>query len=138
ELAAAQQDASRLAAREVEVADPSVLEDAELLTRLAELRSAIAGDVTANADDFAATHAALGRVFAAFHLCAVSELPGRFDAVVAVDGEEVLLERVPTVDGYVLEPEPRSDGVVLSGMGAIVPVPLGLTNVGGGANASAR
>jgi site-specific DNA recombinase len=136
ELAGAQQDAARLVAREAEVADPGVLEDVELLTRLAELRSAIAGDVTANPDDFAATHAALGRVFAAFHLRPVAAEPGRYDAVVAVDGEEVLLEGVPTLGGYVLEPVPRSDAVVLSGMGAIMPVPLGLTNAGGGANAS--
>jgi hypothetical protein len=68
ELAAAQQDAARLAARAAEVADDSVLEDVELLARLADLRSAIAGDVTANPDDFAATHAALVRVFEAFHL----------------------------------------------------------------------
>jgi hypothetical protein len=143
ELSAAQEDAARLAAREAEVAaEPAALEDAELLTRLAELRAAIAGNVTANPDDFAATHAALGRVFAAFHL---RPAPGaaRYDAVVAVDGEEVLLDRVPQVAGYVLEPEPRADAVVFSGMGGLVPVPLGLTpespaNAGGGSNASSR
>ena len=48
-MIAAQQDAARLAAREAEVADDAaVLEDVELLTRLAELRSAIAGNVTAH------------------------------------------------------------------------------------------
>jgi site-specific DNA recombinase len=139
ELTAAQQDAARLAAREAEVADgPAVLEDVELLTRLAELRSAIAGDVGANPDDFAATHAALRRVFQAFHLRAAHG-HGRVDAVVAVDGEEMLLDRIPTVGGaeaaYVLEPIPRSDAVVLSGAGRVVPVPLGLR---GGVNASSR
>lgn len=141
ELTAARQGAARLAAREAEVADdPAVLGDEELLTRLAELRAAIAGHVNANPDDFAATHAALGRVFAAFHLRAASGVV-RHDAVVAVDGEEVLLDRVPAVDGYVLEPEPRSDAVVFSGQGGIVPVQLGLTaetpaNADGGSNAS--
>ena len=63
ELQAAEQGATRLAAREAEVADDAgVLEDVELLARLTELRSAIAGDVTANHDDFAATHAALRRL----------------------------------------------------------------------------
>jgi site-specific DNA recombinase len=139
ELAAAQQDAARLAARESEVAEnAAVLEDVELLTRLAELRSAIAGDVSATPDDFAATHAALRRVFQGFHLRTAAG-SGRVDAVVAVDGEEMLLDRVPTVHdaeaAYTLEPIPRSDAVVLSGPGAVVPVPLGLR---GGSNASSR
>jgi len=143
ELQAAQEDAARLRAREAEVAaDPGLLEDVELVARLAELRAAIAGDVTANPDDFAATHAALRRVFAAFHLRPAPRF-ARHDAVVAVDGEELLLERVPAAGAYVLEPEPRSDAVVLSGAGGVVPVPLGLrgespANADGGSNASHR
>jgi hypothetical protein len=144
ELAAAQGDAARLAAREAEVAaHPAALEDVELLTRLAELRAAIAGDVTANPDDFAATHAALGRMFEAFHLRAVHGLHG-----VPVDvWDEFITEDVPTLGGesaYVLVPVPRSEAVVLSeGKIAVRPVPLGLTsegpaNVGGGSNASSR
>jgi hypothetical protein len=50
----------RLTAREAEVvAYPGVLDDVDLLQRPAELRTAIAGSVNANQDDFAATHAAL-------------------------------------------------------------------------------
>jgi hypothetical protein len=116
----------RLAAREAQVQEEGgVLEDVALLGRLAELRAAIAGDVTADTDDFAATHAALRRVFAAFHLRR-AEVALPTDMVVSVDGEEMLLRDVPAVVGYTLEPEPRSDAVVLNGMGAIVPVPLGL------------
>lgn len=127
----------RLAARELDVVDTGVLEDVELLARLAELRAAIAGDINANPDDFAATHAALRRLFTAFHVRAAHG-PGRVDAVVAVDGEEVLLDGIPTIGveaAYVLEPVPRSDAVVLSGAGRVVPVPLGLR---GGVNASSR
>ena len=51
----------------------------------------------------------------------------------------MLLESIPTVGGaeaaYVLEPIPRSDAVVLSGAGRVVPVPLGLR---GGVSASRR
>jgi site-specific DNA recombinase len=136
ELAAAQQDAARLAAREAEVADDTAaLDDVELLTRLAELRNAIAGDVSANPDDFAATHAALGRLFAGFQLRAVQGLHG-----VPVDiWDEHITEDVPTVRGdlaYVLVPVPRSDAVVLKGGKITVrPVPLGLR---GGTNASSR
>lgn len=143
ELTAAEQDAARLAAREAEVADdPTVLEDVELLTRLAELRAAIAGDVNAS-PDFAATHAALRRVFEAFHLRAVHGLHG-----VPVDvWDEFITEDVPTLRGevaYVLVPVPRSDAVVLSeGKIAVQPVALGLraespANAGGGSNASPR
>jgi hypothetical protein len=138
ELSGAQQDAARLATRETEVADDaSRMEDVELLARLAELRAAIADDVTANPDDFAATHAALRRLFGAFVL-RLAPGPGRFDLVVAVDGDEFLLEDVPIQGGYALEPVPRSDAVVLNGLGGIVPVPLGLKAAEGGSNASSR
>lgn len=148
ELHASTEAVERMAAREREFADPGVLEDVELLTRLTELRDAIAGNVTANLDDFAATHAALGRLFTAFRLLALPGAGGvRFDAVVAVDGEEILLDGVPTLGGagaaYVLEPVPRSDAVVFSEGGGIVPVPLGLkhespANADGGSNAPPR
>ena len=135
ELEGARQDAERLASRESEIAaEAGVLEDVKLLARLAELRAAIAGDVRGNPDDFAATHAALRRVFESFVLVPSSrDLPT--NAVVSVDGEEILLKDVPTVEGFYLEPVPRSDAVVLSGEGAIVPVPLGLR---AGVNASGR
>lgn len=142
ELTAAQEDAARLAARESEVAnEPGVLEDVELLSRLAELRAAIAGNVTANPDDFAATHAALGRLFEAFHL---HSLAGRIALV--GDSDYVSDDADEPSDGptYMLEPVPRSDAVVLSGDGiTIVPVPLGLraespANAKGGSNASPR
>jgi site-specific DNA recombinase len=144
ELTAAKEDAARLAARETEVAgDPGVLEDVELLGRLTELRAAIAGDVSANPDDFAATHAALRRLFEAFHLRAIDGLHGG-----PVDvWDEFITEDVPTLGGetaYVLVPVPRSDAVVLSESKiAVRPVPLGLraespANAEGGSNASAR
>jgi site-specific DNA recombinase len=149
ELSASTGALDRLAAREREVEDLSVLEDVELLARLAELRSAIASDVTANPDDFAATHAAIRRLFKAFHLQDVRglQLRGRFDAVVSVDGEEIILDGIPTVGdaehAYVLEPVPRSDAVVLSGAGRVLPVPLGLraeaaASAEGGISASSR
>jgi site-specific DNA recombinase len=145
ELKAAQEDAARLTAREAEVAaDPGVLEDVELLARLSELRAAIAGDVTANPDDFAATHAALGRLFEAFQLRTVRGLHG----VPVNVWDEHITEDVPTLGGgdpaYVLVPVPRSDAVVVSeGKIAVHPVPLGLTaespaNGGGGSNAPSR
>jgi DNA invertase Pin-like site-specific DNA recombinase len=133
---------ARLAAREAQVQDEGgVLEDVELLGRLAELRAAIAGDVTADTEDFAATCAALRRVFAAFHLRAVRGLHG-----VPVDvWDEGITENVPTAaGGYVLVPEPRSDAVVLSGATVTVqPVPLGLrqkspASTVAGSNGSAR
>jgi len=133
----------RLTAREREVADPGVMEDVELLTRLTELRAAIAGDVTANPDDFAATHAALRRLFAAFELRAVQGLHG----VPVEVWDEFIAEDVPTLTGetaYLLVPVPRPDAVVLSeGKIGVVPVPLGLraespANAGGGSNASPR
>lgn len=133
----------RLTAREREVANPGLMEDVELLTRLTELRAAIAGDVSANPDDFAATHAALRRLFDAFHLRAVRGLHG-----VPVDiWDEFITEDVPTLGGeiaYVLVPVPRSDAVVLTeGKIMVRPVPLGLraessANADGAPNASAR
>jgi hypothetical protein len=144
ELQASSQALERLATREAEVADPGVLEDVELLTRLAELRSAIAGDVTANPDDFAATHAALRRLFRGFVLVSLPWLV-ELDAVVEVDGEEIKLHGVPVVGAgastaYYLEPVPRSDAIVMP-VGRIVPVPLGLraetpAKPGGGISAS--
>ena len=134
ELSAAEQDTARLAAREAEVADDAgVLDDVELLDRLADLRAAIAGDVTATPDDFAATHAALRRLFEAFHLRAACGLHG-----VPVDvWDEFITEDVPTLGGEVacvLVPVPRSEVVVLSGGTITVqPVALGLR---GGNNAS--
>jgi site-specific DNA recombinase len=116
----------RLEARERETHDPGVLEDVELLTRLTELRAAIAGDVTANPNDFAATHAALRRLFEGFILLPSQRPEIRMDAVVDVDGEEMLLEDIPRAGGYYLEPVPRSDAVVLEGGDRIVPVPLEL------------
>jgi Recombinase/Recombinase zinc beta ribbon domain/Resolvase, N terminal domain len=137
ELTAARQDAERLALRDAEVTDdPGVLEDVELLTRLAELRSAIAGDVAGNPDDFAATHAALRRVFEAFHLrSSVARIALVGDSDYATDDAD------ESAGGpvYVLEPVPRSDAVVLSEDGiAIRPVPLGLSSREGGSNASSR
>jgi site-specific DNA recombinase len=142
ELEAARQGAARLVAREAEVANEAgATEDVELLARLAELRAAIAGDVSATPDDFAATHAALRRLFSAFHLRAVHGLHG-----VPVDiWDEFITEDVPTLGDtvYVLVPVARSEAVVLSeGKIAVRPVSLGLRGedrvASGGSNASPR
>jgi DNA invertase Pin-like site-specific DNA recombinase len=142
---AAQAALDRLATREAEVAADGTLEDVELLTRLSELRTAIAGNVTANPDDFAATHAALRRLFERFVLIPTDRaIP--HDLVIAVDGEEIRLRDVPVVGSeeaaFYLQPVPRSDAVVLSGEGRIVPVPLTLrhesANPDGGGNATGR
>jgi hypothetical protein len=136
----------RLRAREAEVTEgEGLVEDVELLARLTDLRAAIAGDVRANPDDFAATHAALRRLFEGFILRATPGLV-EMDAVVEVDGEEVKLHGVPVAgsgrSAFYLEPVPRSDAVVL-GKDGIVPVPLGLrsespANREGGFNAPSR
>jgi site-specific DNA recombinase len=137
ELTAAQEGAARMTARAAEASeDASVLDDIEILSRLTELRSAIAGNVTSNPDDFAATHAALGRLFEAFQLRAIHGLHG-----VPVDlWDTCITEDVPAPAGYVLVPVPRSDAVVVrDGKIVVQPVPLSLNgpaNADGGVNGS--
>jgi hypothetical protein len=137
ELEAAQENAARLTEREGEATQAEgVLDDVELLTRLTELRAAVAGDVTAS-QDFAATHAALRRMFQAFILYPASRNI-RHDMVVEVDGEEVLLEDVPRTGAYALEPVPYATAIVAGGLaGTFVTKPLALRPEGG-SNASPR
>jgi DNA invertase Pin-like site-specific DNA recombinase len=139
ELTAAREDAARLSAREAETTDDAgAMEDVELLARLTDLRAAIAGDVTANYDDFAATHAALRRLFEAFHLRSMA------DRIALVGDTDYVDEGDEAEPGaaYVLEPVPRSDAVVLAGGEiSVVPVPLGLRSTAiaeGGVNAPPR
>lgn len=126
-----------------EVGEPGIVEDAELVVRIAELRAAIAGDVTGHPDDFAATHAAHRRLFVAFHLRPVRG--ANWWAQQWYDDDEPVLEGIPAVGedaepDYLLEPEPRSDAVVLREGGIVIlPVPLGLRDTTrGGSTAPKR
>lgn len=74
QAAASRHALARLTQRESEVVTDKMVEDVNLLTRLAELRSAVATEVTESAD-FDAMRDALRRVFESFQLRAV---PGLF------------------------------------------------------------
>ena len=133
ELQAAQDNAERLRTRHAEAgADESAVDDLELLQRLAEIRAAVAGDITANPEDFEATRAALRRVFKAFHLRPVSGVnwwsqPWTHPYEPVLDGIPALMQEDQPLPTYVLEPEPRQDAITLRGGEVSVrPVSLGL------------
>lgn len=132
EQATASRDAlERLTQRESEVVTDKMVEDVDLLTRLAELRSAVATEVT-DSRDFDAMRDALRRVFESFQLRVV---PGLSGAPVDV-WDEAITEDVPVGGGYLLIPLPRVGAATISESKLTVqPVPLVLRDrVGGNAS----